>query len=183
MSVLARLLDRLSDAAARRAARLDLRDRGTAERWLRVAAALAPRFTHVHRDAVTARRRADDRLGAVVLAQRLVQRFNTSAEAWILLGEACVGAFRPNDALQAYERALQLEERADAAMAGGDLYARRGDHVNAGARYARAYAAGGGPDALKANAKALRAAGDLHAAERAIALWKEVTGREWTEVG
>lgn len=173
--------EKLSEAAARRTARLDVRDREGAERWLRMAAALAPRFTHVHRDAVAARRRAGDRLGAAVLAQRFVQRFNTSADALMLLGEACVGAFRPHDALQAYERVLQMEERADAAMAAGDLYAQRGDHVNAGARYARAFAAGGGPEALQANAKALKAAGDGSAAENAVALWKQVTGREWTE--
>lgn len=179
--MLGNVLERLSDAAARRAARLEVRNHRAAERWLRMAVALAPRFTHVHRDAVAACRRADDRLGAVALAERFVRRFNSTAEAWILLGEACVGAFRPNDALRAYERALQLEERADAAMAAGDLYALRGDHVNAGARYARAFAAGGGPDALKANARALKAAGDHKAAEHAIALWKQVTGREWSE--
>lgn len=175
------VFEKLSEAAARRAARLDVRDREAAERWLRTAAALAPRFAHVHRDAVAARRRAGDRLGAAVLAQRFVQRFNTSADALMLLGEACVGAFRPHDALQAYERVLQMEERADAAMAAGHLYAQRGDQVNAGARYARAFAAGGGPEALQANAKALKAAGDGSAAERAIALWKQITGREWTE--
>jgi tetratricopeptide (TPR) repeat protein len=179
--MLAGVFEKLSEAAARRAARLDVRDHEAAERWLRVAAAMAPRFTHVHRDTVAARRRAGDRLGAAVLAQRFVQRFNTNAEAWMLLGEAWVGAFRANDALRAYERVLQMEERADAAMAAGDLYAQRGDHVNAGARYARAFAAGGGPEALKANAKALKAAGDRAAAENAVALWKQVTGREWTE--
>lgn len=181
--MLAGVCEKLSEAAARRAARLEVRDRAAAERWIRVAAALAPRFTQVHRDTVAARRRAGDRLGAAILAQRFVRRFDTSADAWMLLGEACMGAFRPNDALRAYERTLQLEERADAAMAAGDLYALRGDHQNAGARYARAFAAGGGGDALKANVKALRAAGDVQAAEKAVALWREVTGREWTEAG
>lgn len=167
--------------AAQRAARLAIRNGPAAERWLRLAVRLAPRFSHVHRDLVAARRRQDDRLGALAIAQRVVKRFEHSADAWMLLGEAQLGAFRPADALVAFEQALNLEERPDAAMAAGDLHARLGDHVNAGARYARAYAAGGGPDALKANARALRAAGDAGAAEEAIALWKQVTGREWTE--
>lgn len=99
----------------------------------------------------------------------------------MLLGEAYVGAFRPDDAIQAYEGALHLEERADAAMAVGDLYALKGDAVTAGARYARAYAAGAGPDALKANAKALRTAGDVAAAQEAQRLWEQETGIRWTE--
>ena len=127
------------------------------------------------------RRRADDRLGAVGIALGVAQRFGDSPQAWILLGEAYVGAFRPDDAIQAYERALHIEERADAAMAAGDLYALKGDPVTAGARYARAYAAGAGPDALKANAKALRTAGDVAAAEQAQALWEQETGKRWTD--
>jgi hypothetical protein len=39
---------------------------------------------------------------------------------------------------------------------------------------------GGGPDALKANAKALRAAGDLAAAQQAQELWERQTGKRWT---
>jgi tetratricopeptide (TPR) repeat protein len=166
--------------AARRAARFSLRDAGGAERWLRLAAGLAPGFSSVHRDLVAARRRADDRLGALAVARRIAHRFPHSADAWVLLGEAYNGAFRPDDALVAFERALAVDERADAAMAAGGLYARRGDYATAGARYARAYAVGGGPDALKANAKALRAAGDLAAAQQAQDLWERQTGKRWT---
>jgi tetratricopeptide (TPR) repeat protein len=165
--------------AARRAARLEPAQRAAAERWFRVASRLAPEFSPAHRD-LAARRRAGDRLGALAVALDIARRFNGSPEAWILLGEAYVGAFRPDDAIQAYERALHIEERADAAMAAGDLYALKGDAATAGARYARAHAAGAGPEALKANAKALRAAGDVAAAEQAQALWERETGKRWT---
>jgi tetratricopeptide (TPR) repeat protein len=166
--------------AARRAARLSLRDAASAERWLRLAGRLAPGFSSVHRELVAARRRAEDRLGALAIALRVAQRFPRSADALVLLGEAYNAAFRPDDALRAFERALALDERADAAMAAGELYARKGDHATAGARYARAYAVGGGPDALKANARALRAAGDLAAAQQAQELWERQTGKRWT---
>ena len=167
--------------AERHAAHLATARPAAAERWLRRAARLAPELSAAHRELVAARRRADDRLGALAVAQQVVRRFGDSPEAWILLGEAFTGAFRPDDAIQAYERALHIEERADAAMAAGDLYALKGDPVTAGARYARAYAAGAGPDALKANAKALRTAGDVAAAEQAQALWEQETGKRWTD--
>lgn len=167
--------------AAWRASRLADRDRDAAERWLRFAAWVAPGFSAVHRELVAWCRRRDDRLAALEVARRTARRYGGSSDAWILLGEAYLGAFRPDDALVAFERALSLEERPDAAMAAGDLYARRGDYVNAGARYARAYAAGAGADALRANARALKAAGDHRAAEEAIQLWKQVTGRDWVE--
>jgi tetratricopeptide (TPR) repeat protein len=167
--------------AARHAARLALAQGDAAERWLRVAARLAPEFGRAHRELVAARRRAGDRLGALAISLRVVRRHDHSAEAWILLGEAYAGAFRPDDAIQAYERALHLEERADAALAVGHLYARKGDVVTAGARFARAYAAGAGPEALRANAKALRAAGDIAAAQQAQQLWEQETGLSWTD--
>lgn len=166
--------------AARRAARLSLRNAAAAERWLRLAARMAPGFSSVHRDLVATRRRADDRLGALALALRIVGRFPGSADALVLLGEAYNAAFRPDDALVAFERALVVEERADAAMAAGDLYGRRGDHATAGARYARAYAVGGEPEALRANARALRAAGDIAAAQQAQQMWEQRTGKRWT---
>jgi tetratricopeptide (TPR) repeat protein len=166
--------------AARRAARLSLRDAPASQRWLRLAGKLAPGFSSVHRDLVATRRRADDRLGALAIALRVAHRFPGSADALVLLGEAYQAAFRPDDALRAFERALAVDERADAAIAAGDLYARKGDYATAGARYARAYAVGGGPDALKANAKALRAAGDLAAAQQAQELWERQTGKRWT---
>ena len=172
---------RASGWAARHAARLAVRNREAGERWLRRAARLAPEFSFVHRDLVTARRRADDRLGALEIARRIAQRFARSADAWVLLGEAFNGAFRPDEAIVAFERALAIEERADAAMAAGDLYARKGNYATAGARYARAYAVGGGPDALKANAKALRAAGDVAAAQQAQELWERETGKRWAD--
>jgi tetratricopeptide (TPR) repeat protein len=167
--------------ATRRAARLDLKNRHAAERWLRWAATMAPGFSRVHREAVGTRRRAEDRLGALALALDFSQRFPQAADAWVLLGEAYVDAFRPDDAIVAFERALALEERVDAAMAAGGLYDRRGDHATAGARYARAYAAGGGPDALRGNARALRAAGDDAAARQAQQLWERDTGKQWTD--
>lgn len=171
---------RVSAWAASRAARLSLQNRNGAERWLRVAARLAPDYGSVHRDLVAARRKSDDRLGAVEIARGVARRFDRSAEAWCLLGEALMGAFRPDEALVAFERALAIDERADAAMAAGDLYARKSDYATAGARYARAYAAGAGPDALKANAKALRAAGDIAAAQQAQDMWERETGKRWT---
>ncbi len=167
--------------AAWRASRLSDRDRRAAERWLRFAAWVAPGFSAVHRDLVGCCRRRDDRLAALEVARRAARRYPSSPDAWMLLGEAYLAAFRPDDALVAFEQVLSLEERPDAAMAAGDLYARRGDYVNAGARYARAYAAGAGADALRANARALKAAGDHRAAEEAIELWKQVTGRDWVE--
>ncbi|MDH4045721.1 MAG: hypothetical protein OEY20_01150 [Gemmatimonadota bacterium] len=118
---------------------------------------------------------------AIEVAGRWTLRFTDSSEAWVTLGAACRVAYRTRDALVAYERALQIEERADAALAAGHLYRLRGDHKNAGARFARAYAAGAGPDALRENARALAAAGDQAAAAEAIRLWERETGRGWTE--
>ncbi|HXV86144.1 MAG TPA: hypothetical protein VD793_05580 [Gemmatimonadales bacterium] len=143
---------------------------------------MAPEFGPLHRELVSARRaERDDRLAALALAQRLARRFDGSADAWVTLGQACVAAFRPRDALEAFERALTLEERPDAAMGAAELYARLGDHRTAGARYARAYAAGGGPEALRANALALRHAGDADAAARAVELWEKETGQAWKD--
>jgi len=79
--------------------------------------------------------------------------------------------FRQHDALVAYEQVLTLEERPDAALAAGDLYARAGRHAEAAARFARAYAAGGGAEALWLNAAALFQAGDARAADEALHLW------------
>lgn len=146
---------------------------------MRRAVRFAPSFGDAHRALVMARVAAEDRLGALALAQRYVHRFETSAGAWVVLGEASEVAFRPKDALVAFERALMIEERADAAMAAGRLYRRSGDAVTAGARFARAYAAGAGPEALKENAAALRASGDAGAADEAIAMWERETGQPW----
>ena len=77
----------------------------------------------------------------------------------------------------AYEQALVLEERADAALAAGELYRRAGQAAEAAARFARAYAAGGGAEALWRNAQALFQAGDERAAEQALTLWSTLVPR------
>jgi hypothetical protein len=171
----------LSRFAARRSAKLEIRRPEAALRWLRLACRLAPTFDFVHRDLCASHRRRNDRLAALAAALASVRRFDRSADAWMLLGEAYLGAYRQRDALAAYEGALAIEERADAAMAAGELYLRANDPVNAGARFARAYAAGAGPKALRANADALTAAGDAAAAEQARAMWENETGRAWNE--
>ena len=171
----------LARAAARRAARREARWPRDAARWLRLACRLAPRFDFVHRDLCAHYRRHNDRLAALAAARESARRFDQSPDAWILLGEAYLGAFRHRDALAAYEAALAIEERADAALAAGELYQREGDFVNAGARFARAYAAGAGPRALRANADALQAAGDLTAAAQARTLWEKETGKAWKD--
>ena len=89
----------------------------------------------------------------------------------MLLGEALQMVFRQDEALGAFEQALALEERADAAMAAGALYTRMGRFADASARFARAYAAGGGANALWHNAQALYDAGDHGAADEALNLW------------
>lgn len=169
----------LSRVAARRASRLEARRPRVAGRWLALACRLAPRFDFVHRDLCAHHRRQNDRLAALAAALAAVRRFDRSADAWVLLGEAYLGAFKPRDALAAFERALGVEERVDAAMAVGELYLREGDPTNAGARFARAYAAGGGPKALRANAEALQAAGDVAAAAQARTMWEKETGKAW----
>ena len=169
----------LARTAARRASRLEARAPRAAGRWLEIACRLAPGFDFVHRDLCAHHRRQNDRLAALAAARAAARRFDKTADAWILLAEAYMGAFRPRDALAAYESALAIEERADAAMAAGELYLREGDVINAGARFARAYAAGAGPKALRANAEALQAAGDLDAATQARAMWEKETGKTW----
>ena len=169
----------LARLAARRAGRLGDTTPG-ARRWLRAACALDPVFGAPHR-ALLAVEQVANPLGAMALAHRWAARFETSADAWVALGGACAAAYRMHDALVAYERALQLEERADAAFAAGSVYRRVGDPATAGARFARAYAAGAGPEALMENARALLAAGDRTAAQQAITLWEKETGRRWGE--
>jgi len=173
----------LASFALARARRLEGSAPGRAEAWLRVAVAAAPAFGDAHRALIAARQSRGDQLGAVALAQAVATRFDTSAEALVALGHACAAAYRTKDALWAFERALQMEERPDAAMAAGTLYRRLGDAATAGARFARAYAAGAGPEALRENARALRAAGDPAAAAQAIALWEKETGERWEEKG
>lgn len=143
----------------------------SAVRWYGVAARLAPAFGAAHARLVAALHAADDRMGALLAARRASERFPENPDAWMLVGEAAALAYRLPEALVAYERALALEERADAAIAAGRLYQRDRRHADAAARFARGYAAGGGPDALWLNAQSLFAAGDERAAEQALELW------------
>ena len=161
----------LTRIAVRRAAELREQAPATAERLLWIGCALAPAFGAVHVDLVELRRGRGDRAGALAAGRAAVERFPRCADAWMLLASACLTSFRQDEALAAYERAITLEERPDALTAAGELYARAGRHANAAARFARAHAAGGGPDPLLANARALAAAGDRAAADAALALW------------
>src|SRR5256886_6496471 len=78
---------------------------------------------------------------------------------------------RKKDALHAKEQALPRGGRPAAAVAAGALYRRAGLLQEAAARFARAYAAGGGAEALWLNAQALFQAGDARAADEALHLW------------
>jgi len=163
-SWLARFVVRRAAACQRHAPR-------RAAAWLRLGCALTPTFAEPYRALVHLRRATDDRWGAVAAAQQATERFPVNPDAWMLLGEAYQMVFRQKEALGAYEQALALEERADAAMAAGELYRRGGLHSEAAARFARAYAAGGGAEALWQNAQALFQTGDESAADEALGLW------------
>jgi tetratricopeptide (TPR) repeat protein len=139
--------------------------------WLRLGCSVAPNFADTYPALVHLSRALDDRLGAVEAAREATARFPDHADAWMLLGEALQMAFRQDEALGAFEQALALEERADAAMAAGTLYQRKANFAEAAARFARAYAAGGGATALLHNAQALYDAGDYDAADEALNLW------------
>src|SRR5213592_4180005 len=139
--------------------------------WLRLACGLTPVFADPYPALVRLRRATEDRWGAVAAARVGTERFPDNPDAWMLLGEAYQMVFRQKDALHAYEQALALEERPDAAVAAGDLYRRAGLLQEAAARFARAYAAGGGAEALWLNAQALFQAGDERAADEALHLW------------
>jgi len=165
--------------ALRRARRHEPRP-ARALRWLRVACRFAPRFGEAHRLLVT-RTTAADPMRGMDEARRWTARFGSDSEAWVTLGTACRAAYRTHDALVAFERALQIEERPDAAFAAGLLYRMKGDHATAGARFARAYAAGHGSEALRENARALVAAGDDAAAAEARRLWEKETGLAWND--
>jgi len=161
----------LARFAVRRAAACQREAPKRADLWLRLGCALTPAFAETYPALVQLRRAIDDRWGAVAAAQEGAQRFPENPDAWMLLGEAWQMAFRQHDALVAYEQVLALEERPDAALAAGDLYRRAGRHAEAAARFARAYAAGGGAEALWLNAQALFQAGDERAADEALHLW------------
>jgi tetratricopeptide (TPR) repeat protein len=161
----------LARFAVRRAAACQRHAPHRAALWLRLGCALSPAFADPFPALVHLYRALEDRLSALAVAHTAVGRFPGNPDAWMLLGEACQMAFRQRDALGAYEQALALEERPDAAMAAGELYLRAGEASDAAARFARAYAAGGGAAALRANAQALYQAGDIRAADEALSLW------------
>ncbi len=139
--------------------------------WLQLGCTLSPTFAETYPALVRLRRAIEDRWGALAAAQEAALRFSENPDAWMLLGEAFQMVFRQQDALIAFEQVLALEERPDAALAAGDLYRRAGRHAEAAARFARAYAAGGGAEALRLNAQALFQAGDVRAADEALHLW------------
>jgi tetratricopeptide (TPR) repeat protein len=161
---LARFCARRAAAAQRDAPRRALA-------WLRLGCRIAPGYADTYPALVHLSRVVEDRWGAVNAAREASIRFPDHADAWMLLGDALLMVFRQEEALGAFEQALALEERADAAMAGGALYQRMGRFPEAAARYARAYAAGGGAEALWNNAQALYEAGDHSAADEALNLW------------
>ncbi len=151
---------------ARRAAAAQRHAPRRALAWLKLGCKFAPGFADTYPALVHLSRALDDRWGAVQAARAASVRFPDHADAWMLLGEALQMVFRQDEALGAFEQALALEERADAAMAAGTLYQRTGRFPEAAARFARAYAAGGGATALWHNAQALYDAGDHGAAPR-----------------
>ncbi len=155
----------------RRAAACQRHAPGRALAWLRLGCSLTPTFAEPYSALVHLSRAREDRWGAVTAAREASVRFPDNPDAWMLLGEALQMVFRQQEALGAYEQALALEERADAAMAAGGLYQRAGQYAEAAARFARAYAAGGGAEALWQNAQALFQAGDHDAADEALNLW------------
>jgi len=161
----------LARFAVRRAAACQRHAPRRAALWLRLGCALSPAFAEPFPALVHLRRALEDRWGALAAARDAVDRFAGNPDAWMLLGEASQMVFRQQEALGAYEQALALEERADAAMAAGELYLRAGQPAEAAARFARAYAAGGGAEALWLNAQTLFQAGDERAADEALHLW------------
>ena len=156
---------------ARRAAACQREAPRRAVAWLKLGCRFTPGYADTFPALVHLSRALDDRWGAVDAAREASIRFPDHADAWMLLGEALQMVFRQEDALGAFEQALALEERADAAMAAGTLYHRMGRFPEAAARFARAYAAGGGATALYHNAQALYDAGDHSAADEALNLW------------
>src|SRR5438093_6609108 len=164
--------------AVRRAAACQRHAPKRAAVWLRLACSWTPAFGEAYVALVHLSRAMEDRWGALATAQEATERFPENPDAWMLLGDASQMVFRQREALGAYEQALALEERVDAAMAAGERYRRAGDHADAAARFARAYAAGGGPEALWQNAQSLFAAGDRRHRTR-----RSPSGRRWCRTG
>src|SRR2546427_8192879 len=140
-----------------------------AARWLRLACSLTPSFAESYPALVALSRTLEDRFGALAAAQEGAVRFPGNPDAWMLLGDAYLMVFKQKEALHAYEQVLALEDRADAAMAAGQLYRRAGPAAEAAARVPRAHAAGGGPSAPWEEAPAPSPAGHHHPAGDAAA--------------
>jgi len=169
ISVLTSLRLSLASFASRRAERSHTPMR--AARWHRLACTIAPTFVPSYRSLVEVLRDQEDRWAARAVAQEAAERFPEDPDAWMLLGLGWQLVYRQQEALAAFEQALVLAERPDAALEAGAIYQRFGRHADAAERFARAYAAGGGPEALRQNAEALFHAGDEAAAEQALTLW------------
>jgi len=169
--VLTTLRRSLAGLAAQRAAHAATA--GGAARWHRLACAVTPSLIPSFRLLADLLRQRDDRWGARALAQQAAERFPDESEAWMLLGEAWLAVYRHPEALTAFEQALTLAERPDAALAAGEIFRRSGRYAEAAERFSRAYAAGAGPDAMRQNAAALFQAGDDAAADQALSLWAQ----------
>jgi len=171
MGMLARLRAGLARALVRAARSRERRNAPLADRLLRWALRLEPRMGDAAPTLVALRRVGDDRLGALDAARAATARFPQAADAWFLLGEAYQGAFKMKEAMDAFARALGLAERADAALRIGLLLRRESCYADAAAMFARAFAAGAGPEALYENAAALWHGGDTEQALRALEMW------------
>ena len=171
MGMLARLRAGLARALVRAARSRERRNAPLADRLLRWALRLEPRMGDAAPTLVALRRVGDDRLGALDAARAATARFPQAADAWFLLGEAYQGAFKMKEAMDAFARALGLAERADAALRIGLLLRRESRYADAAAMFARAFAAGAGPEALYENAASLWHAGDTEQALRALEMW------------
>ena len=171
MGAVARLRASVARALVRAARARERRDPRLADRLLRLALRIEIEMGDATGALVALRRAGGDRLAALAAARQATERYPQSSDAWFLLGETYQGAFKMREALEAFERALALRERSDAALLMGLLHRRESRHAEAAASFARAFAAGGGPDALYENAVALWAAGDREQALRALELW------------
>ncbi len=171
MGALARLRAGFARALVRAAHSRERRNPPLADRFLLLALRTEPTMGEAAGALVTARRLRGDRLAAVEAARLATVRFPQASDAWVLLGEALEGAFRLKEAADAFARALGLAERADAALRIGLLLRRESRHAEAAGMFARAFAAGAGPEALYENAASLWSAGDTEQALRALEMW------------
>jgi tetratricopeptide (TPR) repeat protein len=169
--LLARFRAGLARFLVRAARTRERRNPPLAERLLRWALRIEPRMADAAPALVALRRTAGDRLGAVAAARTATARFPEADDAWFLLGETLQGAYKMREAMDAFARALGLAERADAALRLALLLRRESRWADAAALYARAFAAGAGPEALHENAVVLWQAGDTEQALRALELW------------